>query len=383
MPGQGDCDEAEPGPRPLGKQPSVGDLVRNYDGRRASGTEDSQGKRDRSESGDSQPRAVKRGALDRSGERISPPQKLSAGEFRARLDDAMEVMETRLTSLLSRELHEFKENISSQFEALELRIRDLEQHVEARDAEVDDMSKQLREARGEVEALRGRAEDAELISRLPCLVLSGKAMARRSASRLDAPLPRPAGAVGPGSRAGPPPPPAPSPAQHGGSPDREQRGGPRDLVQRGGSRDLGRRGESGGAEVEQQEDINDLVVSTLNSCFPDLNMEVRDIDRAHRLPGANHRVIVRFVRSGAGSVRDAVFWRRRELKGKDLFVNESLTALRGKIFRSLLEAKKSEKLHTVYTRGGQVYFKPERHAVGQRVETLEKLTQLGFSVASR
>lgn len=364
MPRQGDKDRAEPEPehpRPLGKQSSVSDLVRNYDGNQAS--EDGQGKRDRSESGDPQPRAWKRGALDRHGERISPPHGLS-GEFKAKLDDAMEDIETRLTSLISRELHDFKMSINSQFEALETRIHDLEQHVEMRDCEIDRMSQQLQETREEMEALRSRAEDAEMISRLPCLVLSGKAMApRRRAPPLDAPLPtsgtaRSADISGPG-RTGPPP-----ARSDGRSGDPEQHGG-------------------GGSRTEDREDINSLVVRTLNNCFPDLQVEVRDIDRAHRLPGPNNRVIVRFVRSGPGSIRDVIMWRRLELKGRDLFVGESLTHLRGKIFRSLLEAKKKGNIHTVYTRGGQVFFKPEKFAVGQRVDSIQKLSQLGFSVVTQ
>lgn len=367
MPRQEDRDCAEPEPelpRPLGKQASVSDLVRNYDGNPAS--EDGQGKRDRSESGDPQPRAWKRGALDRHGERISPPHRLS-GEFRAKLDDAMDDIETRLTSLISRELHEFKMNINSQFEALETRIHDLEQHIETRDCEMDRMSQQLQDTREEMEALRSRAEDAEMVSRLPCLVLSGKAMApQRHAPLLDAPLPTsgaaPSADTSSPGRAGPPLPPSARRGGQGGAP--EQRGG-------------------GGSRTEDREDINNLVVSTLNHCFQDLHVEVRDIDRAHRLPGPNNRVIVRFVRSGPGSIRDVIMWRRLELKGRDLYVNESLTSLRGKIFRSLLEAKKGGKIHTVYTRGGQVFFKPERFAVSQRVESIQKLSQLGFSVVTR
>ncbi|KAF0296560.1 hypothetical protein FJT64_006017 [Amphibalanus amphitrite] len=60
-------------------------------------------------------------------------------------------------------------------------------------------------------------------------------------------------------------------------------------------------------------------------------------------------------------------WRRLELYGKDLYVNESLTPLRGKIYRSLLNARREKKLHTVFTRGGQVFYKPEKFAASVRV----------------
>ena len=129
------------------------------------------------------------------------------------------------------------------------------------------------------------------------------------------------------------------------------------------------------------EDISHLVVSTLNRRLPGLNMSDADIDRAHRLPGAGNRIIVRFVRSGKNSVRDQVYWRRLSLKGRDLYVSESLTRLRGVIFRSLLSAKKQGKIHTVFSRGGHVFLKWKEFGSAERVDSLEKVRQLGFSVA--
>ncbi|KAF0288031.1 hypothetical protein FJT64_013573 [Amphibalanus amphitrite] len=105
--------------------------------------------------------------------------------------------------------------------------------------------------------------------------------------------------------------------------------------------------------------------------------------RAHRLPGANHRIIVRFVRSGEGSLRDRIMTRRMELKGKDLYVNESLTKMRGLIFRSLLAAKREKKVYTVYSRGGQVFFKQEQYGTGKRVDSLEQVRRLGYTVLER
>ena len=129
--------------------------------------------------------------------------------------------------------------------------------------------------------------------------------------------------------------------------------------------------------------MNGLVVNTLNRCMPGLDLNVRDIDRAHRLPGPNNRVIVRFVRSGHGSIRDTVMSRRLELRGRDLFVNESLTKLRSQIYRSLLAAKHEKKLYTVYSRSGQVYFKERQHGVSTRVDSLQRLQELGYAVSER
>ena len=116
--------------------------------------------------------------------------------------------------------------------------------------------------------------------------------------------------------------------------------------------------------------------------MPWLDLREQDIDRAHRLPGPNHRVIVKFVQSGAGSKRDLLMTRRTELRGyDDLFVNESLTAQNGQIFRALLQAKKDKKIYTVFTRGGVVFCKTEQFGARTRVDSVAKLAELGFRVA--
>ena len=135
-----------------------------------------------------------------------------------------------------------------------------------------------------------------------------------------------------------------------------------------------------GSVTESREDVNALVVNTLNRCMPGLNLSDSDLDRAHRLPGPNNKVIVRFVRSGQGSMRDHVMTRRLELRGKDLFINESLTKLRSLIFRSLLAAKRDKKLYTVYTRGGHVFYKEQQFGVGKRMDSLKKVREMGFAV---
>ena len=75
--------------------------------------------------------------------------------------------------------------------------------------------------------------------------------------------------------------------------------------------------------------------------------------------------------------------RRLELRGRELYINESLTKLRGLIFRSLLAAKREKKIYTVYSRGGQVYFKERQHGVGTRVDSLKRLRELGHTVLER
>lgn len=127
------------------------------------------------------------------------------------------------------------------------------------------------------------------------------------------------------------------------------------------------------------EDIHNLVIGVVGSRLPGINIRDEDIDRAHRLPGPNNRVIVRFVRSGPNSIRDQLMSRRLELRHcNDLFINESLTAQKNAIYRTLLDAKKSKKIYTVFTRWGHVYFKAEKFGTSSRVDSADKLSSFGF-----
>ncbi|KAF0310652.1 hypothetical protein FJT64_018383 [Amphibalanus amphitrite] len=150
-------------------------------------------------------------------------------------------------------------------------------------------------------------------SRIPCLVLSGQAMAPHRPTRLDAPLP-PAGRTAPGG---------------GDSARGEGRAESADAPAGAGR---ARDGERGG-------------------------------------------------RSAGGQSGAELMSRRLELKGRnDLFINESLTAQKSQIFRSLLEAKKNKKIYTVYTRWGHVYYKAEKFGTSSRVESVDKLRELRFPV---
>ena len=358
---------------------SVSELVRNYG--------DSYGeihKRGRSESGDPAP-AGKRGAREPSAETARSPSVLTGGSrnFRECLDTAIEGLESRIMLSLSRDLHDFRETLSAEVSRLNERLRDLERHVEEKDIMIDELTDELRQSKEEVSALRKHMEDAEINSRLPCLILSGAAMASRHAPRLEPPLPARTAAAEPVDR-----PPGQGQAAATSQSD-DRRVGPaggRPEQSAGGlssdQRDVRARSAAPGAGWEQ-EDVNGLVISVLNRCMPGLGIIDSDIDRAHRLPGPNNRVIVRFVRSGQNSVRDQVMSRRLELRGRELYVNESLTKLRGLIFRSLLAAKRDKKIYTVYSRGGQVYFKERQHGVGTRVDSLERLRELGHTVLER
>lgn len=343
---------AEPGRR---KRQSVCELANKF----SDASQESQGKRDRSESGDPAP-AGKRGAVERDVDPASPAQ--FSRRWKEYLENALDDLQQRVTASISRDFHEFSDGVYSKLTAMDERIRDLERHVEEKDCELERMASELKETKNEVRKLSERAESAEMNSRLPCLILSGRSLAPRRA-RLDAPLPppgQPASQVVPADR----PAAGPSGSRSGAS-------GRGDSVR--GGRAAGDRGE---AEVE---DIHSLVIGVVRARLSGIDIRDEDIDRAHRLPGPNNRVIVRFVRSGPNSIRDQLMSRRLELKHcNDLFINESLTAQKNAIYRALLDAKKSKKIYTVFTRWGHVYFKAEKFGTSSKVDSADKLRSFGF-----
>ena len=396
---EGDGDDP-PAERSSSRRPSVTEIVRTIN----DAPDGAGSKRDRSESGDAAP-AGKLRARERFGEPSrSPAAAHVSRSVKDYLEDAMEQLENRVSASLSRDLHEFRSTVLIQMEAFENRLKDLEKHVEERDCVIEDLRSELQDSWGEVHALRAKAEDAELRSRLPCLILSGGVLAPRFAPRLPAPGSAPAPASEVTSR--PPPTPSSPPdaarageacagtARGGADPqagpgasagpqpaegDRRDPSAGTQLAAGGDGRGRGARGRGPG-ETEDREDICGLVVNTVNRMLPGVNMTARDIDRAHRIPGPNNRIIVRFVQSGQGSVREEIMWRRLELRGIDLFCNESLTTMRSQIYQSLLAAKRQKKLYTVYTRGGHVFYKSEKYHQGVRVDSIQKLQQLGFTV---
>ena len=231
---------------------------------------------------------------------------------------------TSTTDALTRRIPETRSTARRLQNVRHKEVLQKEGSTEERDGITDQLSNELRHSKEEVSALQTGVKEAEMNSRLPCLVLSGTAMAPRHAPRLEPPLPAQTAPAAAG--------------QHRPAAERPGQGQPGVMSQSADRRDSAGRtpdqsaaGTGGGwrgVAWEERENVNALVVTTLNRCMPGPGIDTRDIDRVHRLPGPNNREIVCFVRLGQGSIQDQVIMRRLELRGRDLFVNESLTSLR-------------------------------------------------------
>ena len=101
----------------------------------------------------------------------------SQSDVKGFVEVAIDKMEEKIKTLLSEEIHELKEVFQAEFEKLNKRIEDLEKHVGNRDEELESTQKELKEAKSTIIELSDRVENAEMNSRLPCLILSGRSMA--------------------------------------------------------------------------------------------------------------------------------------------------------------------------------------------------------------
>lgn len=158
-----------------------------------------------------------------------------------------------------------------------------------------------------------------------------------------------------------------------------------------------------GIPVQDDEDTNDIVIQVAQLAGVDVQDE--DISISHRLPANNKAwkdndgvthppsppiIIAKFVRR---DLKDAIYRARFKLKDKTtrdlegstgadnnhIYLSESLTQTRKKLFKSCLKVKKEFKFAITSTSNGRIYFKKNKdsHPVYVRSETdLAKLRRL-------
>ena len=145
----------------------------------------------------------------------------------------------------------------------------------------------------------------------------------------------------------------------------------------------------------QDEDIERMAAQVLNQRLTDLDLDVGDIQAAHRLQ-SNNKVIVRFVKR---RMRDVIFERRFELFARNggsrpgrgqsgeagrrqmapLYLAESLIPRMQRMYQGLLAARRQEngaKVVTVFSRRGYVYCKMEKGGSNIRIRDEDHMRRL-------
>ena len=359
--------------------------------------------------GSSAPSFVQQTIRQLGQDRSASPQKRrrqQSGEPPGTLDQIRELIETQMCEFgkLKEEFQCIADTMKAELSSIKERVKDLEDHTNRKDEEIEGMEKRLKQAEERVVTLQKQVEENEVISRLPTLIFSGPAV-EKSASLPR--LARPAGdrmtlagpnspaaprAAGPGREPGTEPEPEPDresePRREEAGPDaaEPQRGSEQPTSYAGAAaasaRDGGRRDgpTAAGLPPHQAEDVEATLISLLNSAFPGLGLQRSDIERAHR---TGKKIWCRFVKSGTGSVRDQLYNGRVSLRGRrrgnELYISECLTKARQEVFAKLLALKKEKKIYTVFSRYGAVFVKEQQYGRNVKVEDMNALRALGFA----
>ena len=98
-----------------------------------------------------------------------------------------------------------------------------------------------------------------------------------------------------------------------------------------------------------------------------ITAESSDIKAAYRLQSKN--ILVEFTSIAFNSVRDRIFRSKTsKLQGSGLFVSESLTSRRQKIFQRLLQLKRSGVIVSVFTQSGDIFIRRHVDSVPQHIQ---------------
>ena len=79
----------------------------------------------------------------------------------------------------------------------------------------------------------------------------------------------------------------------------------------------------------------------------------KDLDRSHRLHNTNSPIIVKFVHH---NLKNIIFNSKKKLKGKNIFITESLTPKRMSCMKKLGILRKSKLVHSFWSSDGKIYY---------------------------
>ena len=79
----------------------------------------------------------------------------------------------------------------------------------------------------------------------------------------------------------------------------------------------------------------------------------KDLDRSHRLHNTNSPIIVKFVHH---NLKNIIFNSKKKLKGKNIFITESLTSKRMSCMKKLGILRKSKLVHSFWSSDGKIYY---------------------------
>ena len=233
-------------------------------------------------------------------------------------EEVREIFREEMGELRKQLQQDIDQSIKPLIEGLQKRVQDLEEHVRQRDDSVERFQRHSSEILCRVEPIIDAVDNIEAEIRRPVLILSG-------------------GAV--------PPPVEQSDAAGNAIP----------------------------------EDPAPVVVDLVNKMLPEVQLKRDDIATCFRV-GKTKKLVVRFHAHGPFTPRERLYQGRFTLMKRrgvpadqQMWINESLSPIRQNFMTALLEAKKNGRIHSVFTRNGNVHFRPNAGARIIRVDDPAKM----------
>ena len=110
-------------------------------------------------------------------------------------------------------------------------------------------------------------------------------------------------------------------------------------------------------EDEEHKDIDETAINFFKTHL-NIGVDKNKLDRSHRLPFKNEPLIVKFERH---NVKTKIFAAKRRLKGKSIYITESLPKTRLNCVSRLKNDKDEKLISAFWTWNGKIYYIKEKH----------------------
>ena len=107
-----------------------------------------------------------------------------------------------------------------------------------------------------------------------------------------------------------------------------------------------------GVPSQKNEDTDQIAIDIIQSHL-DIPIEKHELDRSHRFSKPNSPIIVKFA---THNKKNNVYKNKKKLKGKGIFITESLTSKRVEYIKKLADLRKSGKIKSCWSADGKLFY---------------------------
>ncbi len=130
-----------------------------------------------------------------------------------------------------------------------------------------------------------------------------------------------------------------------------------------------------GLSEENDEDLEEKIIDLVHDDFNLTSFDSSDIETTYRLGKAAHSktrdVLVRFRDEDTCNL---IYKCRRNIpRGTHIYINEDLTAMRGKLYYDARQLKRAGRLFSVWSQGRSIFIKMTESGVPRPIESYARM----------